>query len=136
MSTATPGAPRNRSKATGTAFESAVVKYLRANGFGQAERRALRGRDDVGDILVCPGMIAECKAWATFTDGNIADWQAETWREMQAANASIGLLIVKRPRKAVADSWCYFRGEWGYWYCQNLKDGVERLRLCGWGDLV
>lgn len=126
----------NAPKVKGTTFETAVVKYLRANGFGQAERRALRGRDDVGDILVCPGIIAECKAWATVTDQNIRDWQAETWREMQAANASVGLLIVKRPRKAVGDSRCFHRGEWGYWYEQPLNEAIERLRLCGWGDLV
>ncbi len=126
----------NPPKEKGTAFETAVVKYLRANGFGQAERRALRGRDDVGDILVCPGIIAECKAWATVTDQNVRDWQAETWREMQAANASVGLLVIKRPRKSVQDSRCFHRGEWGYWFEQPLSEAVERLRVCGWGDLV
>lgn len=125
-----------RPKDIGTKFETQVVNYMRANGFGQAERRALRGRDDVGDILVCPGVIAECKAWATVTDQNIRDWQAETWKEMHASNASVGLLIVKRPRKTVADSRSFFRGEWGFWYEQPLAEGLERLRLCGWGDLL
>jgi len=123
------------SKVKGTAFETAVVKFMRANGFGQAERRALRGRDDVGDILVCPGIIAECKNWATYGPADVTRWLEETWKEMHASNASVGLLIIKRPRQNVSMSRCFFRGEWGFWYEQPLAEGLERLRLCGWGDL-
>jgi len=132
----TTSAPRNRntSKAKGTAWESEVVKYLRANGFEQAERRALAGNADKGDILVTAGVIAECKAWATFTDSNVVDWWAETATEKKNANASVALLIVKRPRKGAAQSWCWRQGEWGYWHAQFLSDALNELRDMGWGS--
>ncbi len=40
----------SKSKQKGTAAETAVVKYLKANGFPKAERRALQGNLDKGDI--------------------------------------------------------------------------------------
>jgi hypothetical protein len=52
----------NRSKNIGTAAETAVVKAARAYGFPGAERRALHGSTDLGDILLCPGVIVEVKA--------------------------------------------------------------------------
>jgi hypothetical protein len=132
----TTSAPRNRntSKAKGTAWESEVVKYLRANGFEQAERRALAGNADKGDILVCPGVIAECKAWATFTDGDVVEWWAETATEKKNANASVALLIIKRPRKGADRAWCWRQGEWGYWHAQFLSEALEELRDMGWGS--
>ncbi len=40
----------SRSKQKGTAFESALVEYLNENGYPEAERRALQGAEDKGDI--------------------------------------------------------------------------------------
>ena len=51
----------NPSKAKGTAWETAVVDYLRANGHPHAERRALSGNTDRGDIAGVPGVVIECK---------------------------------------------------------------------------
>src|SRR5690606_27104000 len=64
---ARPGRPAaggrmSRSKDIGTRAETAVVRYLRANGFEHAERRALRGRQDAGDITGTPGICWEVKA--------------------------------------------------------------------------
>lgn len=46
----------NRPKAIGTAAETAVVRYLAAHGFPAAERRALHGATDLGDITGTPGL--------------------------------------------------------------------------------
>lgn len=123
-----------RPKDIGTAFETACVKFLRDNGFPGAERRALSGALDKGDLLVCPGVIAECKAWSTVTDGNIADWWDETAREKKNANASVALLVVKRPRKPVAQAWCWRTTEWGFYHAQWFGHAVNELRDMGWGD--
>ena len=56
------GAARvSRERAKGTAWESALVKWLRANGFPHAERRALHGAHDKGDITGIPGLVIEAK---------------------------------------------------------------------------
>ena len=49
----------SRSKAKGTAAETAVVRFLRAVGFTQAERRTLGGTQDRGDIAGVPGVVIE-----------------------------------------------------------------------------
>jgi hypothetical protein len=41
----------NKPKQKGTAAETAVVRYLRANGFPQADRAAPHGNLDIGDII-------------------------------------------------------------------------------------
>jgi hypothetical protein len=51
----------SRSKAKGTAFESAIVRYLIEEGFTQVERRALSGTSDRGDIAGIPGWVLEAK---------------------------------------------------------------------------
>lgn len=92
----------NRPKAIGTAAESAVVKFMRANGFPDAARLTLTGRFDQGDLVLVgssarPQVIAEVKAHKVFADGDIARWLDETERERTNAKADIALLIVKRP---------------------------------------
>lgn len=88
-----------RPKDIGTAGETAVVKYLRKHGFGNAERRALTGSLDQGDITGCPGIVWEVKAGKaaeTASDGQIAKWLEETETERQNAKADVGILVVKR----------------------------------------
>lgn len=51
----------SRSKSKGTAFESAIVRYLLEEGFAQVERRALSGTADRGDIAGIPGWVLEAK---------------------------------------------------------------------------
>lgn len=89
----------NKSKATGTTFESQVVAYLRDNGFPQAERRALAGSTDLGDVTGCPGLVIECKggkAAENASDGQVDAWLLETDRERANAGADIGVLVMKR----------------------------------------
>lgn len=52
-----------KAKVTGTRWETAVADYLRG-WFPGCERRALRGRNDGGDIAGLPATI-ECKATRT-----------------------------------------------------------------------
>lgn len=61
------------SKAKGTAWETAICRLLVAEGFEHAERRALAGTSDRGDISGIPGWVIEaknCKAMglATWVD--------------------------------------------------------------------
>jgi hypothetical protein len=49
----------NKSKIKGTAYETAVVRHLNDNGFPYAERRALAGNLDKGDIAGIPSVVME-----------------------------------------------------------------------------
>jgi len=132
-----------RPKDIGTAGESAVVTFLRANGFGGAERRALRGTLDCGDITgLGPGVVVEVKsghAAETASDGLINAWLAETETERKNAEADIGVLVVKRKGKGSAESWWAI--EWHghpkgrrYPVRYLLKDWVFMVRQEGYGD--
>ena len=55
----------NRSKDTGTNAETAVATYLRSTGyFPNAERRALAGAYDRGDLTGIGDLVIEVKAGA------------------------------------------------------------------------
>lgn len=89
----------NKPKKIGTAAESAVTRFLQANGFPHAERRALRGTQDAGDITGIPGLCIEVKggdAARIASDGQIEIWLADTERERAAAGADIGVLVLQR----------------------------------------
>lgn len=83
----------NPSKQRGTAFESALVRWLQANGHPYAERRTLAGSNDRGDIAGIPGVVLEAKACKTF---DLAGWCRELEVEMGNAGADIGAVVVKR----------------------------------------
>ena len=127
-----------RPKDIGTAAESAVVKYLRENGFGNAERRALHGSTDLGDITGIPGVVIEVKGGKMAegaSDGLVQAWLAETDAERRNAKADVGILVLKRKGQAVAGSWwCIYRNIQGYPIRMLLKDYVNLLRRDGYGD--
>ncbi len=79
----------------GTMAESAVVAYLRGNGFIHAERRALKGSLDQGDVAGCPGLAIEVK-YAN-SGLRLASWVAETEIERLNAKADHGVLVIKPP---------------------------------------
>ncbi len=83
----------SRSKATGTAWETRVVQYLRECGWPQAERRALSGAQDKGDLLGIPGLVIEAKAC---TKHSLAEWLDEATVERDNANARHGVVWFKR----------------------------------------
>lgn len=83
----------------GTDAEVGVVAYLRDNGFPNAERRALRGVHDAGDITGTPGVAWEIKGGdqaRTAGDLLIIAWLEQTEIERVSAGAEIGVLVVQR----------------------------------------
>ncbi len=90
------------SRRTGTAFESAVVTYLAAHGFPYAERRAMRGAYDRGDVAGVPGWAVECKAVRAL---DLAGWTTEAAQEATNADSRWWAVIVKRRGQSVAQSY-------------------------------
>ena len=91
----------SRSKARGTAFETAVTRYL-ADALGDDEgtirREALHGTRDVGDIggLRAHGrkVVVECKSYSG--RDRMAQWLDEAETERGNADALVGVVISKR----------------------------------------
>lgn len=90
------------SRRKGTAFETAVVNFLREAGYESAERRALNGRNDKGDVAGLPGWVLECKAEKTI---DLAGYMGEACREAQNANATSYAAVVKRRGKGVSEAY-------------------------------
>lgn len=89
----------NRSKNTGTRWESAIITYLQANGHPHVERRALAGVNDKGDVAGWPGICVEAKAALRW---EIDAWMRELAVEQANAGAAVGVLWCKRKGKAGA----------------------------------
>jgi hypothetical protein len=87
----------SKNKAKGTAFETDIVRYLREFGFPYAERRALSGVFDRGDITGTPGLVWECKNHQTL---KLSEWLTETEVERFNAGADYGILVAKRRGKS------------------------------------
>lgn len=112
----------NKSGAIGTKTETAIVRYLHANGFAgademtKAQRLRLKGSDDQGDIGVCPGVMFESKgghAAEQASDAQIAAWLAETEAERAHRGADIAALIRKRKGKGLGNAgpwWAHLPG--------------------------
>lgn len=85
----------NRPKNKGTAFETAVVRYLRwALSDERIDRMALHGNQDVGDIsnVYYAGMpvVIECK---NTKQPNYTKYWQQTLDEMGNADTTLGMLI-------------------------------------------
>lgn len=87
----------SRSRDRGTSWETAIVGYLNDQGATQAERRALNGTRDRGDIAGLPGVVIEAKNEQRI---DLAGYIAETEAERVNASARIGVAWVKRRAKA------------------------------------
>lgn len=113
-----------KSKAKGTRAESDCVKYLRER-WPLAERRALGGSKDKGDIAGIPKTVGEVKAAAQI---RLAAWKQETLEEMANAKADNCFLVIKVPYKNVS--------QWDFWipaYQVGLEDMRWRdLKECRW----
>ena len=83
----------NKSKTKGTAWESRLVSYLQSHGFPYAERRALAGSNDRGDVTGIPGVVIEAKNTKVIA---LAEWMDETVVETLNARASLGFCIFPR----------------------------------------
>lgn len=82
----------NKPKQKGTAAESAVVSFLRTAGFPHAERLALQGGKDRGDITGVPGIVFEVKAVQEYA---FSAWLTEARVERDNAGADFGMVIAK-----------------------------------------
>ena len=83
----------NPSKQRGTAAETAVVDYLRRRGWPFAERRALSGRLDKGDVAGVAGVCLEVKSCKTI---DLAGWLKEAETEQANAGAHVGAVVAKK----------------------------------------
>lgn len=93
----------SKSRDRGTRWESAIVGYLQEHGFPYAERRALAGALDKGDVTGVPGVMVEAKDEQRITLSVYADEVAA-----QTANCppgTIGVAWVKRRGKGVEKSY-------------------------------
>lgn len=81
------------SKRKGTAAETAVVGYLRERGWPHAERRALAGARDRGDVAGIAGCVLEVKSCARMEP---AAWLDEAAAERANDGAAVGAVIAKR----------------------------------------
>jgi Holliday junction resolvase len=119
----------SKAKAKGTTAEREVVRYLQ-QWWPAAERRALSGNKDKGDVAGIPGVVIEVKAAKTQL---IGPWQRETLTEMTNAAAKRCALVVKRPYKGVAQWDAYVPSEQlGFWPEELALGAVEWVRM----DLV
>lgn len=84
----------NKPKIKGTWAETLVTRFCQERGFPGAERRALAGAGDRGDIALCPGVILEVKNHAS---PKLGGWMRETETERVNAGAKYGILVVKPP---------------------------------------
>lgn len=113
----------SRARRLGTTWETAVVDYLREHGFPWAERRALAGAKDKGDIGgLVGGPVIECKNHRAI---DLASFVDEANEEARNADAPFGVAVVKRRGRASA-------GE-GY-AVMDFATFVDLLRQAGYGS--
>lgn len=115
----------NKPKQKGTAGESAVVSFLHTQGFPHAERLALSGGKDRGDITGIPGIVIEVKAVQVY---QFSAWLAEAEVERENAKADYGFVVAK-PRLVGTTR----TGQWyalmrlGWWQALLHEAGVVRV---------
>lgn len=91
----------SKSRQKGTAFETAVVRFLRGLGF-DVDRHPLRGVHDEGDIKGLPQWCLELKAERQY---DLAGYMAEAEREAAVGRKRWYAAVVKRRYKSVADAY-------------------------------
>lgn len=116
----------SKARAKGTAAEREVVRYLQ-NWWPAAERRALSGNKDKGDVAGIPEVVVEVKAAATTL---LSAWTKETTAEMNNADATGCMLVVKRPYKPV-ERWDAYLPLWllAFEFPGLLKEDLGWVRM-------
>jgi hypothetical protein len=117
----------NKPKIIGTRAETAVVRFMRSAGFPQAERRALRGTLDAGDVTGCPGVCWSVKGGGQATgasDGLVEKWLDELDVQRQNAGAQVEVLVLQRRGIGEANA--------GRWWA--VMPGVQYETLCSLQD--
>ncbi len=110
-------------KAKGTRWASAIVDYLRAQGWPHAELRNLSGAKDRGDIAGVIGVCIEAKNQARHS---LTEWLDEARVEKANAGAAVGVVwFHRRGRASAGDGFVLMSGH----------QFVELLRDAGYGEL-
>lgn len=110
------------SKQRGTRWETALVGYLRDKGFVHAERRALTGNKDKGDLTGIPGVVIEAKSQARHS---LAEWLDEAAVERDNANADLGVVWFKRRgHTSPAKGYVLMTGEDLVWLLRSAGYGL------------
>jgi len=117
----------NKSKAKGTRAESAIVRYLNEHGI-KAERRALHGSADIGDILVGDDLIIEVKAGqqtAAPSRTQMIEWLNQTIVEGENCGLPSVLCVVRYRRKLEdAEIWIPEGGELKFMYLDRWVNKI------------
>jgi len=89
----------NPNKAKGTAWETAICRFLIANGF-DARRKVQRGSHDEGDVEIreLPDVVVQAKNQGQL---RLPEWMDATTDQGMAAAAPLAFLIMKRRGAAV-----------------------------------
>lgn len=122
----------NKSKQKGTKAETNVVKFLEANGI-KAERKALHGSNDLGDVHVSGNieMILEVKAGKQTENPNrtqIEEWMRQARTEGDNAELPVALVVV-RYRRAIKDANVYYYDKVAdYWVFMYLDEFIDKLK--------
>ena len=113
----------SRAKQKGTSAETALVRYLQANGYPLAERRALASANDLGDVVGTIGLCWEVKNHATY---KIPAWLDETRIETKNSRSDFGILVVKPNGIGLnsVDKW---------WAIMDVESMTRLLRDAGYG---
>lgn len=117
----------------GAEAERMVARYLREQGFPEADRRLREGRtDDQGDIDGVPYTVIQVK----YVESNrYAAWVLDTIKQRDAAGKPLCLLVRRVPRKPV-EQWEALQPTLGFpeseawtWVRMDLRLAVERLKM-------
>lgn len=128
----------NKAKAKGTTFETAVKKYLEANGI-TSRRTALSGAKDTGDLEITEPFLAivEAKAYkSALTEGQEKEFRSQTeveqvnYKEAFRITDDIkGLLVTKSTGQSIARSRVQFYSKrYNCWIETRLSDFVEHWK--------
>jgi hypothetical protein len=109
----------SRSRDKGTAWETLIVHYLRTEGVAHAERRALGGNRDRGDVAGLPGVVIEAKDCQRI---ELAQWLDEAAAEKRNDGADLGVVWAKRRGR--------WRAEQGY-ILMDPREWVQLMREAG-----
>lgn len=126
-------------KQKGTAFETAIVKYLNECGFQTPRRVVLSGAaGDKGDIWIGenpikPIVVIECKNYnKELSYKMVEDFIGEAHTEYKNATQKSevdnyhALLIVKRVNLGIADSWLIWKNSCGITLRARLGDVINK----------
>lgn len=120
----------SKAKQKGTAFETAVTRYMK-NYFPAVERRALQGVNDTGDIagitITGQPVVVECKNTRQL---NISEHMKEAIREAENAHAAFPVLVQHAPRIGFDKD----ENTGQQWAILQLHDFMELLWLADGND--